>query len=46
MNSLLSGFGDELVDRDAVAMVLVIGPDDERRQDHFLGVGLWVFWQV
>src|SRR5580693_5656463 len=40
MNSLLSGFGDELVDRDAVAMVLVIGPDDERCQDHFLGVGL------
>src|SRR3984957_11412786 len=40
MNALLSGFGDELVDRDAVAMVLVIGPDDERCQDHFLGVGL------
>src|SRR5580693_3994933 len=40
MNSLLSGFGDELVDRDAVAMILIIGSDDERRQDHFLGVGL------
>src|SRR6202522_2729335 len=40
MNALLSGFGDELVDRDAVAMVLVIGPDDERGQDHFLGVDL------
>src|ERR1700722_9125594 len=40
MRSLLSGFGDELVDRDAVAMVLVIGPDHERRQDHFLGVRL------
>src|SRR5271154_388616 len=40
MNALLSGFGDELVDRDAVAMVLVICPDDERGQDHFLGVGL------
>src|SRR5208337_4252483 len=34
------GFGDELVDRDAVAMILVVGPDDERRQQHFLGVGL------
>src|SRR3984957_13959724 len=40
MNALLSGFGDELVDRDAVAMILVIGPDDERGQDHFLGIGL------
>src|SRR5271154_3054044 len=34
------GFGDELVDRDAVAMILVVGPDDERRQHHFLGIGL------
>src|ERR1700689_5493834 len=40
MNSLLSGFGDELVDRDAVAMVFVVGPDHERGQDHFLGIAL------
>jgi hypothetical protein len=40
MNFSSASFGDELINRNAVAMILVVRPDDERRQHHFLGVGL------